>query len=186
MVVDSRMTLSGNLTRDPQRRISSRTGDPFAVLAIAVNNRRFDRESKQWVVTGTTYFDLLCWGRTGANVLQSMHKGDPVVVHGRFRLNEWTSENGSGVNPTIDVDSIGPDLTFGTAPFSRGSASYGLERVEDYNPGEEGVKPPGAAERPAGEDTVAGGSDEADLEEYVDEDGVVDDQAAEELLARTA
>src|SRR5690606_6530146 len=65
MVVDSRMTLSGNLTRDPQRRIGSRTGEPFAVLAMAVNSRRFDREAKQWVVTGTTYFDLLCWGRTG-------------------------------------------------------------------------------------------------------------------------
>ena len=184
MVVDSRMTLSGNLTRDPQRRIGSRTGEPFAVLAMAVNSRRFDREAKQWVVTGTTYFDLLCWGRTGANVLASLHKGDPVVVHGRFRLNEWSSENGSGVNATIDVDSIGPDLTFGTAPFTRGSASYGLERVEEYNPGEPEDATPGQQAPHAPEDAQEPEDD--DLADLADPDGVLDDEAAEEVLARSA
>lgn len=163
-MVESRMTITGNLTRDPQLRIGSRSGDPFAALAVAVNNRRFDKENGQWVTTGTTYFDVLCWGAAGANALRSFVKGDPVIVHGRFRLNEWTGETGLRVNATIDADSIGPDITFGTAAFSRGSAGYGLDRVDDYNPGED----------PSDQDGLSG---------YADADGVVSDEQAAAMAA---
>ncbi|MFK5633150.1 single-stranded DNA-binding protein [Ornithinimicrobium sp. LYQ103] len=172
------MTVTGNLTRDPQRRLSTKTGEPFAVMAVAVNNRRYDKSVGQWITTGTTYFDLLCWGPMGANALSTFRKGDPVIVHGRFRLNEWTSEKGSGTNATLDVESIGPDVSFGTAPFTRGNVDWGLDRVGEYNPGEDD---PEHGELPA--DAVA---DPDDLESYTDEDGVVDDEAAEEVLARIA
>jgi single-strand DNA-binding protein len=163
-MVESRMTITGNLTRDPQLRIGSRSGDPFAALAVAVNNRRFDKESGQWVTTGTTFFDVLCWGAAGANVLRSFAKGDPVIVHGRFRLNEWTGETGTRVNATIDADSIGPDLTYGTAAFSRGSAGYRLDRVDEYDPGE-------------------GPGPEEALTRYADRHGEVSDEQAAALAA---
>jgi single-strand DNA-binding protein len=164
-MVESRITITGNLTRDPQLRIGSRSGDPFAALAVAVNNRRLDKDTGQWVTTGTTYFDVLCFGACGANALRSFTKGDPVVVHGKFRLREWTSDTGPRVNATIEADSIGPDLTFGTATFSRGSSSYGLDRVEDYEPSD-GQSP--------GDD---------DVRHLADADGVVSDEQAAALAA---
>ncbi len=166
-MVESRMTITGNLTRDPQLRIGTRNGEPFAALAVAVNNRRRDKESGQWVTTGTTYFDVLCWGALGANALRTFSKGDPVVVHGRFRLREWTSNTGPRVNVTIDAESVGPDLTFGTASFRRGSADYGLDRVDEYEPGEEP-------------------SDDDGLAAYADADGVVSDEQAAALAAAPA
>ena len=175
--MDCKMTITGNLTRDPQRRLSTRSGEPFAVLAVAVNNRRYNKALGQWVTTGTTYFDLLCWGRMGANAMTTFKKGDPVIVHGRFRLNEWTSEKGSGTNATIDVESIGPDVSFGTAPFARGSADWGLDRVSEYNPGE------GDPELEQIHDSV---EEPDDLESYTDPDGVVRDDVSEEVLARSA
>lgn len=169
-MVESRMTISGNLTRDPQLRVGSKTGEPFAVLAVAVNNRRFDRKAGQWVTTGTTYFDVLCWNAAGANALTSLKKGDPVIAHGRFRLKQWTSEKGNGANATIDADSIGPDLAFGTAPFTRGNAGFGLDRVDEFDPGAE----PDA-------EVDAGG-----LARYADADGVVDDEGAAAILSEDA
>lgn len=167
-MVETRMTITGNLTRDPQLRIGSKTGDPFAALAVAVNNRRLDKQTGQWVTTGTTYFDVLCWNATGANALRSFTKGDPVIVHGRFRLNEWTSDTGPRVNPTIDADSIGPDLTFGTAEFSRGSADYGLDRVHEYDPAQDDSP------------------HDDDLSRYADSNGEVSDEQAAELATSDA
>lgn len=164
--MESRMTIAGNLTKDPQLRIGRKNGQPFAVLAVAVNIRRHDKESGQWVTTGTTFFDVLCWRDMGANALLSLKKGDPVIVHGRFRLNEWTNEKGSGANATIDADAVGPDLSFGTASFSRGSASYGLDPVDEFDPGEE----------PA---------DHEGLAQYVDENGVVSDRGAAAILEQS-
>lgn len=166
-MVESRITITGNLTRDPQLRIGSRSGDPFAALAVAVNNRRLDKESGQWVTTGTTFFDVLCFGASGANALRSFAKGDPVIVHGRFRLREWTSDTGPRVNATIEADSIGPDLTFGTASFSRGSAGYGLDRVEEFQPGE--------AQSP-----------DDDLAHLADANGEVSDEQAAAITAAAA
>lgn len=164
-MVESRMTITGNLTRDPQLRIGKTRGEPFAALAVAVNNRRLDKDSGQWVTTGTTYFDVLCFGACGANALRSFTKGDPVIVHGRFRLREWTSDTGPRVNATIDADAIGPDLTFGTAAYSRGAADYGLDRVAEYDPGED--------EAPVDDEMTA----------FADEHGEVDDEQAAALAA---
>ncbi|GAA1178341.1 hypothetical protein GCM10009584_19900 [Ornithinimicrobium humiphilum] len=147
-MVDTRMTITGNLTHDPQLRCSTRTGEPFATIRVAVNNTRFDRASGQWVQTGTTFFDVMCWRSLGANVLNSMHKGDPVIVHGKFRLNEWQAESGPRVDATIDADAVGPNLGLGSCDFRRGATSYGLDRVDEYDPSQEGPQP----EPPAGED----------------------------------
>ena len=166
-MVESRITITGNLTRDPQLRIGKTRGEPFAALAVAVNNRRLDRDSGQWVTTGTSYFDVLCFGACGAHALRSLSKGDPVVVHGRFRLREWTSDTGPRVNATVDADAIGPDLTFGTASFSRGAADYGLDRVAEYDPGED----------------QAPDREEEEMTAFADADGEVDDEQAAALAA---
>lgn len=165
-MVESRITITGNLTRDPQLRIGKTRGEPFAALAVAVNNRRLDKDSGQWVTTGTSYFDVLCFGACGANALRTFSKGDPVVVHGRFRLREWTSDTGPRVNATIDADAIGPDLTFGTASYARGAADYGLDRVAEYDPGEDQAPPV-----------------DDEMSSYADANGEVDDEQAAALAA---
>lgn len=171
-MVESRMTITGNLTRDPQLRISSRTGDPFVVLSVAVNNRRFDKPTQQYVTVGTTFFDVMCFRGLGANALRSFAKGDPVVVHGRFSLKEWAGDNGTNhVDASIDADSVGHDVRFGTTSFSRGTASYGLDPVEDSRP----VEAP-----------VPQGAPDAGLTRFADANGEVSDEQAARLRAHLA
>lgn len=130
MLNECKVTVSGNVTRDPEMRISKQSGRPFTVVPVAVNTRKFDKDSNTWVTTDTVFFDLACYGQQGANVLETIAKGHPVVAHGRMRLYEWTSETASGQRLTLDVDTIGLDLSFGTAAYAKGKAKYPLDRVQ--------------------------------------------------------
>ena len=59
-------------------------------------------------------------------VANSIHKGQPVTVHGRFRTAEWEGEAGTRVDLVIDATSVGHDLTRGTAEFTRAFGDAGL------------------------------------------------------------
>src|SRR5699024_1277224 len=49
MLRDTQVTVVGNVTRSPEVKHRKVDGRPFTVVPIAVNNRRFDAESRQWV-----------------------------------------------------------------------------------------------------------------------------------------
>jgi single-strand DNA-binding protein len=176
MFNEMRLTLSGNITRDPEVRHRKVDGRPFTVLAVAVNTRRWDGERNQWVETGTTYYDVVCRGSLGANALASLRAGMPVVAHGRFRVHEWSTETMKGARPGIIADSIGVDLCYGTTTYSKGSASY-PGAGEGYE-----VSAPPATE--GGPHDLPEPGQVADLP--VDPDGVVSEQDAQAHYARSA
>lgn len=174
MLNDVRVTVAGNVTRPPEVKHSRNSGKPFTVVPIAVNDRRFDVERQQWVEEGTTYYDIACYNGMGANALASLSVGMPVIASGRFRLHEWTSDTAKGMRPRINADSIGIDLTWGTAAYSKGMSDY--PRSDDYDmapppPSEGGPAwvdaPPGTRVDAQGEvhDLPTGPGGPAELEE---------------------
>ena len=55
-----------------------------------------------------------------ANVVASVHKGQPVGVHGRLRINSWaTTEGRSMISVEVDAHTVGHDLTKGQSLFSK-------------------------------------------------------------------
>lgn len=205
MMNEPTMTVTGNVTRDPEHKVGIERGNDFAVIPIAVNRRKYDPTQEAWVTSSTTYVDLLAFGPKGATALASFKKGDPVIAHGRVSLREWRTENSSGAKLVLDVDSLGHDVSNGVSRFSKGWVSYVGDRVDDYDPSEAGGVvgalekrvgapaatgpdgPDGTGEpdepRDAGEDRQDPSTD--DLE--VDEDGVIlDDEKADKVFARSA
>ena len=63
-------------------------------------------------------------------VANSIKKGQPVTVHGRFRTNEWEGEGGTRTDLVIDATSVGHDLTRGTAEFTRAYGDASLSDVD--------------------------------------------------------
>ncbi|WP_298747307.1 single-stranded DNA-binding protein [uncultured Serinicoccus sp.] len=206
MMNEPTITLSGNLTRDPERKTSTANGKDFAVVPIAVNRRRFDPAQDSWVTADTMFIDLLCFRHIGALALASFRKGDPVIAHGRLSLRDWKTETSAGTTAVVDVDTIGHDVSRGVSRFTKGRVGYDGDRLDEHDP-----TPPaaltgglvGAAEQRTGtrrEDGRAGGHQGAggegapvgedagrDLEIEVDDDGVVaDDAQADGVLARSA
>lgn len=194
MLRETQMTVSGNVTRTPELKHRKVDGRPFAVVPIAVNNRRYDAGLQQWVEEGVTYYDIICRGSLGANALASLDVGLPVVAHGKFRVHEWTTDTMRGTRPCIVADSIGVDLAWGTTLYTKGSRSF-----PDQGEGYEVSPPPASEGGPAtgtvtpledypedldGEDAEDGhGSEDGPT---ADEDGVVSDEDAADYLARSA
>jgi single-strand DNA-binding protein len=89
----NRVTITGNLTRDPELR-SLPSGTSVCKLRVAVNSRRKDSASGEWV-DKPNYFDVTVWGAQGENCANYLYKGRPVAVDGRLDWREWEAQDGS-------------------------------------------------------------------------------------------
>jgi single-strand DNA-binding protein len=89
----NRVVITGNLTRDPELR-STPGGTSVCSMRVAVNSRRKDAESGQWV-DKPNYFDVTVFGAQGENCAQYLAKGRPVAVEGRLNWREWEAQDGS-------------------------------------------------------------------------------------------
>jgi single-strand DNA-binding protein len=87
----NRVTITGNLTRDPELR-SLQSGTSVCKLRVAVNSRRKDGD--QWV-DKPNYFDVTVWGAQGENCATYLSKGRPVAVDGRLDWREWQDKEGN-------------------------------------------------------------------------------------------
>ncbi|TAM70166.1 MAG: single-stranded DNA-binding protein [Microbacteriaceae bacterium] len=99
----------------------SATGEGVALISfrLASTPRKFNRESKVWEYGETNWFTVTAFRHLALNLIQSVKKGDRVIVMGRMRIREWTSQERSGTVVEITADSVGHDLTWGTAVYSR-------------------------------------------------------------------
>jgi len=96
----NRVVITGNLTRDPELR-SIPNGTSVCSLRVAVNGRRKDAESGQWV-DKPNYFDVTVFGAQGENCAQYLAKGRPVAVEGRLNWREWEAQDG-GKRQSVDI-----------------------------------------------------------------------------------
>ena len=90
----NRVVITGNLTRDPELRSVPNGGMSICSLRVAVNGRKKDPESGQWV-DKPNYFDVTVFGAQGDNCAQYLSKGRPVAVEGRLNWREWESQDGA-------------------------------------------------------------------------------------------
>jgi len=79
-------TVFGYLCFDPQAR-TTQTGSQVVDLRVA-SNRKYRGQDQ------TVFVDISCWGKQGEAAMQYLHKGDPVLIHGRLHYGEWNDKNG--------------------------------------------------------------------------------------------
>jgi single-strand DNA-binding protein len=87
------VVITGNLTRDPELRHLG-SGTAVCKLRVAVNSRRKDGQTGQWV-DKPNYFDVTVWGAQGENCANYLSKGRPVAVEGRLDWREWEDQGGN-------------------------------------------------------------------------------------------
>jgi len=116
------VTMVGNVVADI-RQATTKQGVDVASFRFASTERRYDRGKGLWVDGETNYVTVNCWRQLAQNVLECVHKGDPVVVHGRLRVRQWESEERKGTSVELEAFSVGHDLTRGVSQFTRVSRS---------------------------------------------------------------
>ncbi len=93
----NKVMLIGRLTRDPEVRTFS-NGGKVAKIGFAVNNRKKDQQSGQWV-DDPVFLDVECFnrgenGRQADLVESSLRKGQQIFIEGHLRMDNWTDKEG--------------------------------------------------------------------------------------------
>jgi single-strand DNA-binding protein len=142
---ENQITLTGNLTKDPELRYTQ-TGVAVASLSMAVNRRRFNKDTKEWDEELDGFFDLNIWRDHAENVAESLSKGDRIVVIGRLRKRSWEDKDGvTRWQVEIEADEICPSLKWATAkPVKTRGGSGGKPAA----PAQRGPEPPTAEDVP--------------------------------------
>lgn len=78
--------LIGNLTRDPELRVTPK-GTAICQFGLAIN-RSYKDESGQ-TREDVTFVDVEAWGKTGETIAKYCTKGRPLYVQGRLKLDQW-------------------------------------------------------------------------------------------------
>ena len=95
------VVITGNLTRDPEPR-STPGGTSICKLRVAVNSRRKDGQTGEWV-DKPNYFDVTVWGAQGENCANYLSKGRPVAIEGRLDWREWEAKEGGGKRQSVEI-----------------------------------------------------------------------------------
>jgi single-strand DNA-binding protein len=82
----NKVILLGNLTRDPELRYTPK-GQAVARLGLAVN-RSYKTDSGE-VREEVTFIDIDAWGKQAELIHQYLHKGNPLFIEGRLKLDQW-------------------------------------------------------------------------------------------------
>ena len=112
-------TVVGRVVADPESRVT-RGGVPFSAFRLASTVRRPNAQTRVYEDGPTNFFNVTAFRTLGAHVGNSLKKGDPVLVYGRMRVNQWMrSDNTPATSVEIDAYSVGHDLSWGTTTLVR-------------------------------------------------------------------
>jgi single-strand DNA-binding protein len=93
------VTLTGNLTREPET-----FGDgKVCKFGLAVNER--EKKGDEWV-DRASFFEVICFGRTGENVMKYLAKGSGVAIAGRIRQDRWQTDGGENRSKVVVVAGV--------------------------------------------------------------------------------
>ena len=133
------VTVVGTLVTDMRPRRVGPDGALVLNFRVASNERRFDKVSESWVNGESLYLAVNCWRHLAENAA-ALVKGDPVIVVGKLRTREWTTDQGDRRSVVeLEASAVGPDL-------ARCAATVRKQRREEGPASTE----PGAADAPAG------------------------------------
>jgi single-strand DNA-binding protein len=117
MATGNTVTISGNLTRNPDLRFTA-AGRATATFGVAVNNDWTDTVGERHETVD--FFDIVVWGKLAENTAESLTKGQEVLIAGRLQFRSWETDEGDRRSKVeITATHIGAGLTFGTSVFTK-------------------------------------------------------------------
>ena len=99
----NKVMLMGNLTRDIELRHTS-GNTAVAKIGIAVNRKyRVGEGENREMREEVTFVECEAWGRTAETMSQYLHKGKPVFIEGRLKLDQWQDKDGNNRSKLLVV-----------------------------------------------------------------------------------
>lgn len=156
----NKVTLIGNLTRDPELRYTPQ-GTPVCTFGIATNRSwSTDQGEKK---EETEFHTIVAWNRLAEIVSEFLQKGRQAYVEGRLQTREWEAPDGAKRQRT---EIIATEILFlgsgAGAGAGAGRAEDDLDVPADFGLSEEPNEAPKAKaeQKPAPTNNVEQGGDE--------------------------
>jgi single-strand DNA-binding protein len=109
--------VSGLVATTPRHLITA-DGLPITSLRLAVSAEVLDRSSGKWVEE-TNWYTIVAFRQLAINIAGSVNKGERIIVGGKLRVRDWDNGERAGTSVEIEAESVGHDLNYGTAVYTR-------------------------------------------------------------------
>jgi len=118
------VTVSGNLTRDPELRTLP-SGTSLCNLRIA-HNERYKANDGDWA-DRPQYFDVTVWSGLAEYLAKNLTKGEKIVVSGRLKWREFETDGNKRQAVDITADSVVPVPRSNGSPAGAGFEARGAD-----------------------------------------------------------
>jgi single-strand DNA-binding protein len=142
----NKVFLIGNLTRDPELRVTPK-GTAICQFGLAVN-RQFKDESGQ-TRDETTFVDIEAWGKQGELVSKYLTKGSPAMVEGRLKFDQWEDKQTQQKRSKLKVVLDNVQFLSSRGGAGAGGAPAGEEGVDQTATPERHAPPARSNAKPA-------------------------------------
>jgi single-strand DNA-binding protein len=137
------VTLTGNATADAELRFTQ-NGLAVANFNIAVNDRKFNRQTNEWEEGEATFLQVTAWRDLGEHVAATVRKGMRVVVTGKVNLREYERNDGTkGSSLDMDAQDVSMSLLFAVAQVQKAQSSGTQAQNRQAAPAAYGQAPQG-------------------------------------------
>lgn len=124
----NRLTIYGNLGRDPELRYTS-NGTPVCNFSVATTEKNRDKEV-------TTWFRVTFFGKQAEIISQYFTKGKQIYVEGRVSLEKYTDRDGK---ERVSLEVHGTDVKFigraadGERSYQKGEYDQTRKGTDDHD-----------------------------------------------------
>lgn len=158
-------------------------GVATASFRLGATDRRYDRGSSTWVDVNTNWFTVQGYRQLAGNMGCSIKKGQRVIVVGRLKMRSWEKDGRVYHDAEINAESVGHDLMWGSANFTRSAAAGSQAAAGSGAPGAPGAPGSGDGDDagPQAQSGDAGGEVGGDGDAGADHHAIfIDDASGEE------
>ncbi|ERI35199.1 single-stranded DNA-binding protein (plasmid) [Arthrobacter sp. TES] len=124
---ENSITVTGNLTADPELRFA--TGTAVANFTIASTPRTFDREAGEYRDGETLFLRASVWREAAEYAAETLTKGTRVIAQGMLKPRSYETKTGEKRTVMeLEIDEIGVSLKFGpTVHRAQRANNHGAE-----------------------------------------------------------
>lgn len=127
------ITITGNLTKDPELRFTS-SGVAVADFSIAVTPRTYDRNTNEWRDGDPQFYRCSLWRDAAENAAETLRKGMRVIAQGRVSLRSYENRDGQQRSElALQVDEVGPSLRYARAQVTK-APTGSAQPAQQYTP----------------------------------------------------
>jgi single-strand DNA-binding protein len=112
------ITITGLVATTPKHVVTSEQVTVTS-FRLATTHRRFDTQEQKWVDGETNWYTITAFRDLAVNIIGSIVKGQRILVTGRLRVRDWATDDKSGTNVEVEAETMGHDLRWGDAQFTR-------------------------------------------------------------------